>query len=136
MSRYMLRWLREAHMADVTEVGDNLWRRAPVSHRGKRRQDLWARPFVLRARLALSFKGLKSMSTSRRSLETRASSSSSPTRCTRKYPCSSTTIYFILLVFITFYIVWSLLQVSSIQAVRLASTQAVPGTACGAPPVM
>jgi hypothetical protein len=29
-----------------------------------------------------------------------------------------------------------LLQVSSIQAVRLASTQAVPGTACGAPPVM
>jgi hypothetical protein len=30
----------------------------------------------------------------------------------------------------------TLLQVSSIQAVRLASTQAVPGTACGAPPVM
>jgi hypothetical protein len=30
----------------------------------------------------------------------------------------------------------ALLQVSSIQAVRLASTQAVPGTACGAPPVM
>jgi hypothetical protein len=30
----------------------------------------------------------------------------------------------------------TLLQVSSIQAVRLASIQAVPGTACGAPPVM
>jgi hypothetical protein len=30
----------------------------------------------------------------------------------------------------------ALLHVSSIQAVRLASTQAVPGTACGAPPVM
>jgi hypothetical protein len=29
-----------------------------------------------------------------------------------------------------------LLQVSSIQAVRLASTQAVPRTACAAPPVM
>jgi hypothetical protein len=33
-------------------------------------------------------------------------------------------------------IIDALLQVSSIQAVRLASTQAVPGTACGAPPVM
>jgi hypothetical protein len=30
----------------------------------------------------------------------------------------------------------ALLQVSSIQAVEIASTQAVPGTACGAPPVM
>jgi hypothetical protein len=30
----------------------------------------------------------------------------------------------------------ALLQWSSVQAVRLASTQAVPGTACGAPPVM
>jgi hypothetical protein len=30
----------------------------------------------------------------------------------------------------------SLLQQTSIQAVWFASTQAVPGTACGAPPVM
>jgi hypothetical protein len=30
----------------------------------------------------------------------------------------------------------SLLQHTSVQAVWFASTQAVPGTACGAPPVM
>jgi hypothetical protein len=30
----------------------------------------------------------------------------------------------------------SLLQQTSVHAVLLASTQAVPGTACGAPPVM
>jgi hypothetical protein len=30
----------------------------------------------------------------------------------------------------------SLLQQTSVQAVWFASTQAVPGTACGAPPVM
>jgi hypothetical protein len=32
--------------------------------------------------------------------------------------------------------VMTLLQQTSVQAVWLASTQAVPGTACGAPPVM